>query len=85
MITQLIDEGLLVVHPGLGTIAAAPPSSTTAERRNLLRKDLEQLAVEAKKLGLDLEDVFDALAEHWSRLEGSTSRTAQEKGARRRS
>jgi hypothetical protein len=31
---------------------------------------VEQLVVEAKKLGLDLEEVTDAVARHWGRLEG---------------
>lgn len=75
VITQLIAEGLLEVHPGLGTVVAEYPSSTAAERRNLLKKDLEQLVVEAKKLGLDLEGVIDALAEHWSRLDETCETT----------
>ncbi|HEY6467486.1 MAG TPA: GntR family transcriptional regulator [Candidatus Acidoferrales bacterium] len=69
IIGQLVAEGLLDVHPGLGTIVAARVPSTAAERRNLLKKDLEPLVVEAKKLGLDLDDVVEALAEHWRRLD----------------
>src|SRR5437762_5330567 len=53
-ITQLVGEGLIQVHPGLGTVVAALPPSTPAERGNLLKKELEQLVVEARKLGLDL-------------------------------
>ena len=41
-------EGLIEVHPGLGTVVAARPSSTAAERGNLLKKELEQLVVEAR-------------------------------------
>ena len=44
VITQLIAEGLLEVHPGLGTVVAESTSSTAAERRNLLKKDLEQFS-----------------------------------------
>jgi GntR family transcriptional regulator len=69
VITQLTAEGLLEVHPGLGTVVARYPSSSASERASLLKKDLEQLVVEAKKLGLDLDEVSDALAEHWSRLD----------------
>jgi GntR family transcriptional regulator len=68
VVAQLIVEGLLEVHPGLGTVVARYPSSSAAERTSLLKKDLEQLVVEAKKLGLDLDEVSDALAGHWSRL-----------------
>ena len=71
IIGQLVAEGILDVHPGLGTIVAARLPSTAAERRSLLKKDLEPLVVEAKKLGLELDDVIDALAEHWTRLDES--------------
>jgi hypothetical protein len=35
----------------------------------LLGREVEQLTVEAKKLGLTLEDVQASLAEHWRKLE----------------
>jgi GntR family transcriptional regulator len=70
-ITQLVAEGLLEVHPGLGTVIAARPSSTAAERSNLLKKELEQVVVEAQKLGLDLEEVVEAMTQHWRRLNGT--------------
>jgi GntR family transcriptional regulator len=69
VVTQLIAEGILVVHPGLGTVVAGRSASTPVERSNLLKKELEQLVVEAKKLGLGLEQVTEAIAGHWRRLE----------------
>src|SRR5262245_13960087 len=51
VVTQLMTEGLLEVLPGIGTVIAAPASSTAAERGYLLRTELEQLVVQAKKLG----------------------------------
>lgn len=70
VIMQLVSEGLIEVHPGLGTIVAERPSSTAAERSNLLKKELEQLVVEAKRLGLDLDQVTEAITEHWGKLDG---------------
>jgi GntR family transcriptional regulator len=70
-ITQLVAEGLIEVHPGLGTVVAARSSSTAAERSNLLRKELEQLVVEARKLGLGLEDLMEATRQHWRSLTGT--------------
>ena len=70
VITQLIAEGLIEVQPGLGTVVAEPPASTANQRSNLLKKELEQLVVEAKKLGLALDDVNDAISDHWYRLDG---------------
>jgi len=71
VITGLISEGLLEVRPGLGTVVAELPPSTAAERSNLLKKELEQLVVEAKKLGLELDEVTEAIARHWRRLEAA--------------
>jgi GntR family transcriptional regulator len=69
VVTQLIAEGILEVHPGLGTVVSGRLASTSLERSNLLKKELEQLVVEAKKLGLGLEQVTEAIAGHWRRLE----------------
>ena len=71
VVTQLLTEGLLEVLPGIGTVVAQPALSTAAERGYLLRTELEQLVVQAKKLGLGLDEVTDAVADHWQRLESS--------------
>jgi len=69
-----VDLSVLVAIANCGALAwhasvFRRECSTAAERRNLLKKDLEPLVVEAKKLGLELDDVIDALAEHWKRLD----------------
>ena len=69
VITQLLNDGLLVVMPGTGTVVAEPHASSAAERSHLLDKEVEQLAVEAKRLGTSLGEVTAALAAHWQRLE----------------
>jgi len=75
VVTNLVNEGLLEVRPGLGTAVAALPPSTAGERSRLLRTELEQLVVEAKRLGMRLEDVEDALADHWKRLDATGERS----------
>ena len=71
VVTNLIAEGLLEVHPGIGTIVTKRPVSTAVERANLLNRELEQLVVEARKLGLEFDDVAAALAQHFKRLDGN--------------
>ena len=71
VITQLLNEGLLEVMPGTGTVVAQPPESTARERSRLLENEVEQLAVEAKRLNLSLAEVTAALAAHWRRLDDS--------------
>jgi GntR family transcriptional regulator len=70
VVTHLVAEGVLEVRSGIGTVVAGRPASSAADRGNLLKKELEQLVVEAKQLGLELDQVSDALAEHWKRLDG---------------
>ena len=67
VVMELVDEGILEVRSGIGTVVAKRASSTSADRGNLLNKELEQMIVEAKGLGLSLEDVTSAVAQHWVR------------------
>ena len=70
VVAQLTAEGLLEVRPGIGTVIARPPAAGKGERARLLGRDVEQLTVEAMKLGLGLEDLQTAVAQHWKRLKG---------------
>jgi GntR family transcriptional regulator len=70
VVTQLLNEGLLEVRAGTGTVIAEPPGSSAAQRARLLANEVEQLVVEAKKLGMSLSDVTAALGDHWERLNG---------------
>jgi len=68
VVARLTAEGLLEVKPGIGTIVAATVPENSAGRNNLLKHDLERVAVEAKRAGLKLEDLTAALSYHWTRL-----------------
>jgi len=78
VIAHLLADGLLEVRPGVGTVVVVP-TSTAAERANLLKQELEQLVVEAKHLGLELTDVTQAVAAHWKLLD--SARQAQRRKA----
>ena len=69
VIAALTEEGLLEVRPGIGTVVTERPAASRAERARLLGRDAEQLAVEAIRLGLTLEDLQSAFADHWRRLQ----------------
>lgn len=83
VVTQLLNEGLLEVMPGTGTVVARPPASSARERSHLLENELEQLVVEAKKLGMTLPHITTALTECWERLD-SQEDSASVKGAKRK-
>jgi GntR family transcriptional regulator len=69
VIAQLTAEGLLEVRPGIGTVVLQPPAARRNERARLLGREVEQLTVEAKKLGLTLAEIHAAIDEHWERLQ----------------
>lgn len=68
VVTRLVDSGLLEIRVGSAPVVANRPTSTKAEKTNLLENEFEQLVVEAKRLDINLDDVQDAIAEHWTRL-----------------
>jgi GntR family transcriptional regulator len=71
-VTHLISAGLLETRPGIGTVVATAPQSTAAERTALLRTDIEQLVVEARKLGIEFDEMIESISTHWKRLGGNT-------------
>jgi GntR family transcriptional regulator len=83
VVTHLVAAGLLETRPGIGTVVAELPEARKIERMQLLGHEIEQLAVEAKKLGIPLEDVVASLSGHWEKLGGRESGgSAAERGGR---
>jgi GntR family transcriptional regulator len=70
VVAELTRDGLLEVRPGVGTVVAGGRRASALERRQLLSDDVEQLVVEAKRLGLKREDVINAVAIRWAKLFG---------------
>ena len=70
VVAALVDEGLLEVRPGIGTIVLEPPADRLQERNKLLGDALERIAVEAHQLQIELPELLEALSRHWQRLEG---------------
>src|ERR1700752_5469806 len=48
VVVHLVAAGLLETLPGIGTVVAKPPESSTKERTQLLEQEIEQLVVEAR-------------------------------------
>jgi GntR family transcriptional regulator len=72
VIAQLTSEGLLDARPGIGTVVLRPPPSTRSERSRLLGHEVEQLTVEAMRLGLTVDDLHAAVNEQWNLLQTKT-------------
>ncbi len=69
VIQHLIQERYLEALPGIGTVVARLPTARVADRKRLLTEEVEQLVVEAKRVGLSLEDLFEAIESQWANLE----------------
>jgi len=69
VVATLLTDGILEVRPGIGTFVAEPPAPDARGRRALLKEDVEKLVVDARHLNLDVQDVLDAVSEHWNRLD----------------
>ena len=70
VVAALVAEGVLVTTPAVGSVVAERTPGGRMERAELLGAELERLVVEAKNLGLTLEDVERGLAAHWRKLGG---------------
>jgi len=69
VVQHLIQERWLEVHPGIGTVVAVPPRARTGDRQRLLQEEVEQLVVEARRVGVRLQDVIEAISTEWSKID----------------
>ena len=70
IVAALVAQGVLITTPAVGSVVAEHAAGDRAERAELLGRDLEHLVVEAKKLGLTIDEVSAGLAAHWKKLGG---------------
>ena len=68
IVAALTAEGVLVVHPGIGTVVAPPAAGSAQDRTALLDGELERLVVEAQRLGLDEDRILAAVRKHWRKF-----------------
>jgi GntR family transcriptional regulator len=64
----LLGEGLLEVHPGIGTVVGQIPSAPSEKELKLLEGEVERLVVEAKNRRLRLDDLQRMVERQWNRL-----------------
>src|SRR3954463_10123424 len=67
IVALLVDEGLLAVRPGIGTVVSDPARADAAARRTVLDNEAERLVINAKGKGIGLADLVAAIRRHWSR------------------
>jgi GntR family transcriptional regulator len=74
IVAALVEQGLLVVRPGIGTEIADGKRGPNAIHRTSLEQDAERLAVAAKRVGFGLGDVVAAVRRQWARLTNASDR-----------
>jgi GntR family transcriptional regulator len=82
IVAHLVNEGLLETRPGIGTVVAALPDSTRKERTQLLGHEIEELVVEAKRLGIELAEMLESISAHWQNLSGDEIKSASHLAAK---
>lgn len=85
VVSHMVSAGLLETRPGIGTVVAELPESSKMERTQLLGYEIEQLVVQARTLGISLQEMVEAIAAHWKRLGGDDALgTTLDQGGRKR-
>jgi GntR family transcriptional regulator len=79
IVASLVEDGLLEVRPGIGTVVGQGRQATAAGRRLLLEHDAERLVVDSSRAGLALEEVVAAIRRHWGR---TIEKVTRDKGKR---
>jgi len=69
VVQHLIQERFLEVRPGIGTVVADLPTARAGDRKRLLRQEVLQLVVEAKRVGLELNEVVQAIESQWTSID----------------
>src|SRR5512138_3687684 len=68
VVAELVRGGVLEVRPGIGTVVCAGRRRSAEERRRLLSREVEQLVVEARRLGLAESELLEAVTRRWREL-----------------
>jgi GntR family transcriptional regulator len=69
VVQYLIQERWLEARPGIGTVVAERPEVRASDRKRLLKQEVEQLVVEAKRVGVELQDLIETIEAQWRALD----------------
>lgn len=74
VIQHLIQERWLISSPGRGTTVAEAPAARSGDRQRLLSQEVEQLVVEARRVGVSLDEVQVSIEQHWKLLQSTKAK-----------
>ncbi len=73
VVQSLVAAGTLEVMPGRGTRVAPPKERTASQRLELIRQQLDDLIVEARRLGFSQQDLSEAIQDAWTTFDEPSS------------
>jgi GntR family transcriptional regulator len=65
IVATLVDDGQLLVRPGIGTFVDELRAGGSAARRDALDDSSERLVIEAKRAGVSFKELIAAIRRHW--------------------
>jgi len=81
VVAELVRDGFLAVRTGVGTVVTAGPRPPEPDRLLLLTDTVEQLVVEARRLGLGRDALIAEVDATWRAVFGEERRTGTHDGA----
>jgi GntR family transcriptional regulator len=66
VVQHLINERWLESRPGVGTVVAERPAPRQGDRQKVLGEQVDQLIVEAKRVGIGLDEMQRTLGARWT-------------------
>ena len=77
VVQHLIQERWLESRPGIGTVVAERPTPRKGDRQRVFAHDLDQLIVQAKRAGIGLEELQQAMDARWTAQDATDRKEEQ--------
>lgn len=65
IISRLVDENMLEIQPGIGSIVSELSIATRTQRNQILKKEAEKLVIESKRLSIKKDELLRAIERLW--------------------
>ena len=67
IVTNLVQEKLLEIKPGIGSMVSKLSNATEEQRHNILNTEVEKLVIETKRLSIKKGELIEAIQNHWGK------------------
>jgi len=67
IVAALVQDGLLIVRAGIGTVVSEGEHGGVPAQRHVLDQEAERLVIESRRAGLSLQEVLAAVRRHWAK------------------